>query len=215
MSASAQYASNIRPFVGKVSVANVNRDGTGTLAHIATAGPNGARLERLHVQALSTTTAGMIRLYLTKGKAGPAIGSLTFSGTTATAITTSAHGMANGARVTVQNVYPEEYNVTEATITVVSPTSFTYVMSSIPPVNAITTGAFSWTPSNPVSYLWKEIPVTAVTPTGVVMAFNASMSAASPVDAAHLPLQLSAGYSLRASTVNAEAFDITGSLADY
>lgn len=46
-----------------VSVANANRDGTGTIVTVATAGSAGGRVDRLRIQALGTTTAGMVRLY--------------------------------------------------------------------------------------------------------------------------------------------------------
>lgn len=53
--------------VGLVSTANTNRDGTGILAIIFTAGAIGSKLERARVMALSTTTAGMVRLFLHDG----------------------------------------------------------------------------------------------------------------------------------------------------
>lgn len=51
--------------IGQVSTANTNRDGaTGTYADIFTAGADGARIEYVRVVATGTTTAGVVRLFL-------------------------------------------------------------------------------------------------------------------------------------------------------
>lgn len=47
--------------------ANANRDGTGVLVTVLTAGGSGTRVERLKVKATGTTTAGMIRVFLHNG----------------------------------------------------------------------------------------------------------------------------------------------------
>ncbi len=61
-----------RPIIDfvQISTANTNRDGTGTLGTVAT-GPSttaadgvGKRINRVRVKAAVTTTAGMIRFYL-------------------------------------------------------------------------------------------------------------------------------------------------------
>ena len=67
MAITAQYASTPRAAVGQVSVANTNRDGTGTLATILTAGSNGTRIDDIKIQATGTTTAGAVRLFLHDG----------------------------------------------------------------------------------------------------------------------------------------------------
>ena len=48
--------------------------------------------------------------------------------------------------------------------------------------------------------LWREVPVTAITPSATVQAFTATLS--------NLALVLQTGWSLRASTHNAETFNI-------
>jgi hypothetical protein len=48
----------------QVSTANANRDGTGTLGTLHTAGANGSRVELVRVKAAVTTTAGMVRLFV-------------------------------------------------------------------------------------------------------------------------------------------------------
>ena len=67
MSSVPQYASTPRCGVGQVSTANTNRDGTGTIAIILTAGANGSRIDAIDLKAVGTTTAGMLRLFVHDG----------------------------------------------------------------------------------------------------------------------------------------------------
>lgn len=67
MGTSANYASTPRAAVGQVTTANTNRDGTGTIATIFTAGSSGSRVDDIVIQATGTTTAGMVRLFLHDG----------------------------------------------------------------------------------------------------------------------------------------------------
>ena len=57
--------------VGRVAIstANANRDGTGTVGTVLTAGAQGTLIELIRVIALGTTTAGMIRLFIHDGSA--------------------------------------------------------------------------------------------------------------------------------------------------
>ena len=48
----------------RISAANTNRDGTGTVYVVLTGGTNGTRGERVQWNATGTTTAGVVRLYL-------------------------------------------------------------------------------------------------------------------------------------------------------
>lgn len=50
--------------IAQISTANTNRDGSGTLGTVYTAGSNGGRVEYVRVKATVTTTAGMVRLYI-------------------------------------------------------------------------------------------------------------------------------------------------------
>jgi hypothetical protein len=67
MSTTANYAATPRAAFGQVSVANTNRDGTGTIATIFTAGASGSRVDDVVIVATGTTTAGMVRLFLHNG----------------------------------------------------------------------------------------------------------------------------------------------------
>lgn len=110
---------------GQISAANTNRDGTGTIVTIVTAGAGGSRIEEIVIEATVTTTAGFVRLFLNDG-------------------------------------------------------------------------------TN--TRLWREVAVTAATPSGTVAAFTASVRNDTRPD---LPLLvLPTGWSLRAATHNAETFNL-------
>lgn len=131
MSTSPNFASLPKIGVASISTANTNRDGTGTIGTVLTAGSNGTRLRGVAVKATVTTTAGMVRLYLHDGA---------------------------------------------------------------------------------TSQLWKEVPVTALTPSPTVEAFAAYLNEYSNPEL--FPLVLPNGWSLRASTHNAEAFKVIAEGAD-
>lgn len=103
----------------QATAANTNRDGTGTLATVCTAAGNGTKLDRIVIEAVGTTTVGVVRLYVYDG-------------------------------------------------------------------------------SN--NRLWREVLVTAITPSTTVMAYRAEILLEHFV--------LPSGYSLKASTHNAETFNI-------
>lgn len=49
-----------------VSTANTNLDGSGTIVAVATGTAEGVRIELIEIKAIETTTAGMIRLFLSE-----------------------------------------------------------------------------------------------------------------------------------------------------
>lgn len=132
MSTSANFAATPRVGIGQVSVANTNRDGTGTIVSVLAAGSSGARIARIVVQAIGTTTAGQVRLYL-------------HDGTT--------------------------------------------------------------------TRLWKEVAIRALTPSATVQAEHVELTDQS--DLGLMPLILPSGWSLRASTHNAETFNVIAYGADF
>ena len=67
MSTTPQFATTPRIAIGQLSVANTNRDGTGTLQSIITGVSTGTKVQEVVVQAATNTTAGMVRLYLNDG----------------------------------------------------------------------------------------------------------------------------------------------------
>jgi hypothetical protein len=119
-----------RVAVGSLATANTNRDGSGTIATVFTAGANGSRIEHIDITAIGTTTAGVVRLYVHDGS--------------------SAH-------------------------------------------------------------LWKEILVSAITPSATIAAWSNRVDCSSPAGVLFLPT----GYSLRASTHNAESFRVHAVGGDF
>ncbi len=116
--------------IGSLATANTNRDGSGTLATIFTAGANGSRIEHIDITAYGTTTAGVIRLYIHDGS---------------------------------------------------------------------------------TAFLWKEVLVTAITPSASIAVWSASVDCSLPSNVLIMPT----GYSLRASTHNAENFRVNAIGGDY
>lgn len=59
----------ITPVIGKVTIstANTARDGTGTIGTVITGGTNGTRITKIIIQAIGTTTAGIVRLFYKTG----------------------------------------------------------------------------------------------------------------------------------------------------
>lgn len=67
MASIPQYAGTPKCGIGQVSVANTNRDGTGTITTIFSAGAAGSRIDAINLKAVGTTTAGMVRLFIHDG----------------------------------------------------------------------------------------------------------------------------------------------------
>lgn len=75
---------------------------------------------------------------------GSTVASLTRNGTTATAVTAAPHLLSSFVPVTIAGAAEPEYNVTDAQVTVIDPTTFTYQVvgsPSTPATGAITTQA--------------------------------------------------------------------------
>lgn len=132
MATNANYAATPKVGIGQVTTANTNRDGTGTIATIFTAGASGSRIDAISLKAVATTTAGMIRLFI-------------HDGTNARLLT--------------------------------------------------------------------EIPVIAVTPSATLPAWEVQLNTNTFTQV--LPLILPTGYSLRASTNNAETFNVIAVGGDF
>jgi len=67
MATTAQYASTVQNGSGQVSTANTNRNGTGTLVTVFTGATNGSRIDDIYIVATGTTTAGVVRLFISDG----------------------------------------------------------------------------------------------------------------------------------------------------
>lgn len=132
MATNANYAATPKVGIGQVTTANTNRDGTGTIATIFTAGASGSRIDAINLKAIATTTTGMIRLFI-------------HDGTNARLLT--------------------------------------------------------------------ELPVLAVTPSGTAPSWETQLNTNTFTQV--LPLILPTGYSLRASTNNAETFNVIAVGGDF
>lgn len=67
MAATPAYAATPRIATVAISTANTNLDGTGTIGTLWTAGSSGSRVDRVVIKATSSTTAGMVRLFIYDG----------------------------------------------------------------------------------------------------------------------------------------------------
>jgi hypothetical protein len=63
------FAQAVRHAAATISTANTNRDGSGTIGTILTAGSNGTLIDHVDICAIGTTTAGVVRLYVHNGSA--------------------------------------------------------------------------------------------------------------------------------------------------
>lgn len=67
MATAAQYASTVQNAQAQISTANTNRNGTGTIATVMTGATNGTRIDDIYIVATGTTTAGVVRLFISDG----------------------------------------------------------------------------------------------------------------------------------------------------
>lgn len=67
MATAPAFAATPRCAIVQATAANTNRDGTGTIATLFTAGASGSRAERVRISAAGTTTAGVVRIYVHDG----------------------------------------------------------------------------------------------------------------------------------------------------
>lgn len=51
--------------VANIATANTNRDGTGTIGSVLVADADGTRIDHIDIEATGTTTAGVVRLFIT------------------------------------------------------------------------------------------------------------------------------------------------------
>lgn len=101
MALTPQFAATPKIGAATISTANTNRDGTGTLGTVLSAGANGTRIRAIHIKATGTTTAGMVRLYAHDGTTAHLIREVPV-----TALTPSATVESFGAAMT-ENTTPD------------------------------------------------------------------------------------------------------------
>ena len=71
MGANTEPIFTLIPVIGVVSgsAANTDLSGSGTFMTVITGGTNGTRISKIVIQAIDTTTAGMVRLFIDDGVA--------------------------------------------------------------------------------------------------------------------------------------------------
>ena len=62
-----RYTESVVLGMAQISTANTNRDGTGTLGTVHTAGEHGSRIDLIRVVGTGTTTAGVVRIFVDDG----------------------------------------------------------------------------------------------------------------------------------------------------
>jgi hypothetical protein len=201
MALTAQYASvpKIDNAVAITADSSLTQPTITNIANVFTAGLSGSRIDTILMSAVGTTVAGQLRLFVRKGFAGKTISSITSSTTTATVTTSSTHGLITGDLVTIQNCDPFEFNVKDASITVLTATTFTYTITTVANASANVIGYYTACHLGTVAKysLLREITFTAVTPSATVAAYNNQLS--SSLNPEMLPLLLPAGYALCAT----------------
>jgi hypothetical protein len=90
MAASPQFTAVPRVAVIQLSAANPNLDGLGVMGAVTlAAGDNGSRIDKCVVKAAVTTTAGMVRLFLTSATATTLLSEIPIAATVKGATTPS------------------------------------------------------------------------------------------------------------------------------
>lgn len=67
MSTSANYAATPISASAQISAANANRNGTGTIVSVISGAASGTRVDDISIVATATTTAGVVRLFISDG----------------------------------------------------------------------------------------------------------------------------------------------------
>jgi hypothetical protein len=67
MAAAPIFTATPKCAIAQIATANTNRDGTGTIGTVYTAGASGSKIERVRICAAGTTTSGVIRLFIHDG----------------------------------------------------------------------------------------------------------------------------------------------------
>ena len=67
MATTAQYAATVNGASAQISTANTNRNGTGTIVSVISGASSGTRVDDISIVATGTTTAGVVRLFISDG----------------------------------------------------------------------------------------------------------------------------------------------------
>jgi hypothetical protein len=67
MAATPAYAATPNAAMAQIATANTARDGTGTLGTLVTGAASGTRVDDIYITAAGTTTAGVVRMFMSDG----------------------------------------------------------------------------------------------------------------------------------------------------
>lgn len=67
MATDPTFTATAKVGIGQLTTANTNRDGTGTIVTVFTAGASGSRINEVVIQATGTTTLGSVSLFIHDG----------------------------------------------------------------------------------------------------------------------------------------------------
>lgn len=71
MATTAQYAATVQCAQVQITTANTQRTGSGTIGTLIIGGTNGTRVDDIYITATSSTTAGVVRLFIGDGTSLP------------------------------------------------------------------------------------------------------------------------------------------------
>ncbi len=119
MSINANYVATPRSACALVNTLNAGRDGLGTVQTVFTAPAAGSRIDDVSIQAIGTTTSGMIRLFLHNGTSNflikeVSVTAITPSGTVkafSTVLTNLGLVLANGHSLRASTEKGESFHV--------------------------------------------------------------------------------------------------------
>lgn len=112
MAADPSFASTPRLAVGSVSTANTNRDGTGTIVTVLTAGSSGTLITQITVQATSDPADGVLTVFLHDGTTAWLFDEIDYENPAAASATVSAY---RASRTYTNLVIPSGWSVRAAT----------------------------------------------------------------------------------------------------
>ncbi len=115
MSTTPAFASTPRAALAVISAANTNRDGTGILVDLLTAGAAGTRIEHVDLVATGPTTAGMVRLFINDGTSSRLFRELPVTAITPSASVATWSGSINFSALAAVLVLPSGWKLQVST----------------------------------------------------------------------------------------------------
>ena len=117
MALTPSYVATPRMGAMQLTAANTARDGSGTIVNVFTGGASGSRIDAIFLKATGTTTAGMIRLFVSDGTNSRLIAELPVSPNTVAATNPSwqAQLTSNSLATVLPLILPNGYSLRAST----------------------------------------------------------------------------------------------------